>query len=85
MLFFTALVSAGASLRAALGALDGSPTPVGAAVTAPNATRKTARASVLSGAMDTTGSITPTIRATVQYAFTYGILPLLWHYSTRVL
>ena len=32
MLFFTALVSVGASLRAALGALDGSPTPVGAAV-----------------------------------------------------
>ena len=32
MLFFTALVSDGASLRAALGGLDGSPTPVGAAV-----------------------------------------------------
>ena len=32
VLFFTALVSVGASLRAALGALDGSPTPVGAAV-----------------------------------------------------
>ena len=32
VLFFTALVSVGASLRAALGAFDGSPTPVGAAV-----------------------------------------------------
>ena len=32
VLFFTALVSVGASLLAALGALDGSPTPVGAAV-----------------------------------------------------